>query len=165
MKVLKNNYNAGKIAAHETIVIPRYPRKYICDSCESELEYDKSDLRMGEYGCMHLTCPLCKWDNMLEDHEDNITLTMYNIDFPTHYHHISKESGAIDICNNGNIREEIKNAIKYFREHKDEFEWGGWRSGNLYVDVHRYEDDEMYEVTVSNDFYNMDIPFEPEDYK
>ena len=31
--------------------------------------------------------------------------------------------------------------------------------------VHRWSGDEQYEVVVSTDFYNMDIPFEEEDYE
>ena len=49
-------------------------------------------------------------------------------------------------------------------KNKDEFSWGGHLTGNLYINVHRYSGDEMYEVTVSNDFYHTDIPFESEDY-
>ena len=71
-----------------------YPRKFVCEHCKSELEYDREDLRMGEYGCMFLDCPLCNRDNMIDDHEDNITLTMDNIKFPVHFHHVSKATGA-----------------------------------------------------------------------
>lgn len=158
MKVLKNNFN------NETTNLKPYQRKHICNNCESELEYEESDLKMGEYGCMYLTCPLCKYSNMIEDNEKSITLTVDNIEFPIHFHHVATSTGAVDCCNTEMVREHLHKAINYFRKHKDEYDYGHWITGNFYFHVHRYEGDENYEVTVSNDFYIADIPFEPEDY-
>lgn len=163
MKILQDNYNKDVSTNTDTDNKP-YPRKIFCERCESELEYDLSDLRMGEYGCMFIDCPCCGYDNMLEDNENNITLTMDNIEFPTHYHHISKSS-AVDICDNEHIREEIKKGITYLRNNPNEHSYGGWRSGNLYVQIDKFDGDEMYDITVSNDFYNMEIPFDDKDYK
>ena len=161
MKVLKNNY--GKVAvAHETIIEPKYPRKLICDECESELEYEKSDIEMGVLGYMHLKCPLCGYDNMLCDNENNIVLTKDNVEFPTHFFHTSKDS-AVDICNNEQVKKYIHNAISYFRENKEEFAYATG-SGNLTVHVYRYSGDEEYYVVISNDYYDTYIPFENEDY-
>lgn len=162
MKILKDNYNNETISKAKETAIP-YPRKYTCDSCLSELEYEESDIHMGSFGCMHLMCPLCGEDNMLDPHEKNIVLTKDNIEFPTHFHHVCKENGAVDVTNTEKIRDSIKRAIKYFRENKEEYNWAIW-TGNLYVSVSRYSGDEVYDVTVSNNFYSMDIPFEPEDY-
>lgn len=158
IRVLKNN---SKDSVKD---IKPYPRKLVCESCKSELEYDESDLRMGEYGCVYVGCPICGQDNMLENDEHSITLTKDNIEFPLHFHHVCKKTGAKDICNQENIRKRIKDAIKYFRKNKSEYDYGCWFSGNLYLHVHRYSDDENYTVTVSNDFYEMEIPFEEEDY-
>lgn len=160
MKVLKNNF---EVVTNSTVDKP-YPRIYICESCESELEYEESDLRMGEYGYMHLECPCCHHDNMIEDNENNITLTVDNIEFPIHFHHVSKETGAVDCCNNTSVKNYLQKAIKYFRKNKDAYDYGCWITGNFYIHVHRYEGDEQYTVTVSNDFYEIDIPFEEADY-
>lgn len=163
MKILKDNYNVTTIdKAIERAKL--YPRKLVCDVCSSELEYEEEDLRMGEYGCMHLDCPLCGEDNMLDPHEKNITLTKDNIQFPLHFHHVCEENGAVDCCNQEYFKEYLNKAIAYFRQHKDEYSWGGHITGNLYLCVRRYEGDETYDVTVSRDFYTMDIPFEREDY-
>lgn len=162
MRVLQDNYN--KDVSNTDISNKPYPRKMFCERCESELEYDLSDLRMGEYGCMFLDCPCCGYDNMLVDNENNITLTIDNIEFPTHYHHISKAS-AVDICDNEHIRKEIKEGITYLRNNPNEYSYGGWRSGNLYVQIDKFDDDKEYNITVSNDFYNMGIPFDEKDYK
>ena len=163
MKVLKNNYSIAETIEYTKQIEP-YPRKIVCEKCGSELEYEKTDLKMGVYGCMFVCCPLCGQDNMLEENENNITLTMNNIDYPTHFHHTSKETGAVDCCNNEEIKNYIRKAIDYFRRNKDEYDWGGHITGNLYIQVHRWSGDGQYEITVSNDFYSTEIPFEPEDY-
>lgn len=161
MKVLRNNYN--KIETVNETVIQSYPRCLICECCGSELEYEESDLRMGFLGCMHLDCPCCGAENMLDDNENNINLTFNNIKFPSHFWHTSKETGALDVCSTEGIRDRVERAIRYFRNNKDEFNWHS-SCGNLYVSVCRYEGEEIYDVTVSNNFYTTEIPFEEEDY-
>ena len=161
MKVLKDNYsNHTKV---EEKAVMQYPRTHICDDCLSELEYEKSDLHMGFLGCFYLKCPLCGYENMIEDNENNITLTKDNVEFPTHFWHTSNETGAVDCCNNKEIKECINKAIKYFRANKDCYNWNTCY-GNLFVNVCRYDGDESYEVIVSNDHYSVSIPFEDEDY-
>ncbi len=164
IKILKNNYKKEIIPKENIKVLEPYPRKLVCEGCESELEYDESDLVMGEYGCMFLDCPICGAHNMLEDNEHSITLTVDNIEFPVHFHHVSKETGAIDRASVDEVRSEIKRAINYFRENKEEYSYYTW-SGNLFVMVYRYSGDEEYSVIVSSDFYNMEIPFEEADYE
>lgn len=164
MRILKNNYIEMTEEEFDNLPKPMpYPRKFVCEHCKSELEYDREDLRMGEYGCMFLDCPLCNHDNMIDDHEDNITLTVNNIEFPVHFHHVNSKC-AVERGNTDEIRYELKRAIEYFRKNKDEYTWHTW-SGNLFVLVHRWSGDEQYEVVVSTDFYNMEIPFEEEDYE
>ena len=158
MKILKNNYNQTKDTIKKS-----YPRELICDGCESSLEYEESDLRMGEYGCMHLRCPLCGYNNIIDNNENNITLTVDNIEFPLHFHHTSVKTGAVDCFNNETIKKEIYKAIDYFRKNKDVHYWMV-RYGNLYIHVYKYEGDKEYSITISNDYYTMEIPFESEDY-
>lgn len=161
MKVLKNNYN--KVSAHiSEINIEPYPRIIECDECGSELEYEKSDMEVGVYGAMHVKCPLCGYDNMLDGNECDITLTKDNIEFPIHFHHTSKETGAVDTCNNKFVKECIRKGIDYFRENKDEFvHYTG--TGNTIVYIFRYDDDEEYNVVVTDNYYETYIPFEQED--
>ena len=161
MKVLKDNYN--EIETINDTTIEPYPRSLICERCGSELEYEKSDLRIGFLGCAHIDCPCCGAENMIEDNENNIDLTFNNIKFPNHFWHTSKETGALDVCNTEEIRDRIERAIRYFRNNKNEYDWYS-SCGNLYVNVHRYEGDEIYDITISNDFYTTEIPFEEEDY-
>ena len=161
MKILKNNYQ--KTNVEEKTKVKPYPRIHICEECRSELEYEKSDLRMGALGCMYLNCPCCGYDNMIEENEMTITLTIDNVEFPTHFWHTSAETGAVDICNNDEVKERIRNAIEHFRKNKKEYAYQS-QCGNLFLVVFRYEGDENYEVILTKDYYETYIPFESEDY-
>lgn len=158
MKVLKNNFKKE----YEDKITKQYPRKVICEECESELEYEKSDITIGWLGAAYIKCPCCGYDMMLCD-EEGATLTSDNIEFPTHFHHACKENGAKDCLNNKEIKRYIRDAINYFRENKDEFSWFSG-SGNLIVHVYRFDGDESYQVYVSHNYYEADITFEEEDY-
>lgn len=159
MKVLKDNYhNEENINS-----VKRYPRKRICECCGSELEYEKADTNIGAFGCVYIICPLCGADNFIDDGENELTLTRDNVEFPTHFWHTSTETGAVDCCNNEEIKKHICEAIKYFRANKEESHWFT-ASGNLYVDVSRFDGDECYDVVVTKDYYETSIPFEAADY-
>lgn len=157
MKVLVNNYN------NEPIEHTSYPRKVVCDRCGSELEYEKEDTRIGYLGVTHLDCPLCGEEIMLEDNEQDITLTVDNVKFPEHFWHTSKETGAKEV-NAHRIKEYIRHGIEYLRERKDEYAWFT-QIGDSHIYVHKFEGDEEYTVIVAKDFYETEIPFEKEDYK
>ena len=162
MKVLKDNYTSNYINANKLnkkIVNP-YPKTCTCWGCHSELEYEESDMRMGHLGLYFLDCPLCGYEITLD--EEGIDLTKDNVEFPTHFNHTCVENGAVDICDNEHIKEYINEAIKFFRENKEEFAWFT-QTGNLHVEVYRFDEDGVYEVIVSNDFYSTEIPFELED--
>lgn len=163
MKVLKNNYNYNKNESNIVTTSNPYPRTHICENCKSELEYDKSDLRMGFLGCMHLDCPVCGYGNMIDENEFSITLTQNNIEFPAHFWHTSKETGAVDCCNNEVIKENIRRGIEFFRNNKDEFYWYT-EFGNLHIGICRFDGDKTYSIIVSNNYYSTEIPFETEDY-
>ena len=165
MKVLKNNYNQTDAETNIKIIEP-YPRAKICEKCRSELQYDESDLRMGFLGCVYIDCPLCHYDNMIEENENTITLTKDNVEFPTHFWHTSvKASGAKDCCNNEEVKKCIQRAIENFRQNGDSHDYYWFTlHGKLYISVTKYDGDESYEVMVSNDFYTTSIPFESKDY-
>lgn len=158
MKVLKDNYRET-VEEIKRLKAEPYPRKLLCEKCESELEYDKSDKETGVYGLYYIKCPLCKHDNYLDEGED---ITVENIEFPTHFGHTSDES-AVDCFNNETIKEYIREGIAFLRKNKDEFDWFV-RTGNLHLRVHKYSGDEQYEIMTTKDFYDSYIPFEAEDY-
>ena len=165
MKILKDNYvgHVKAVKVKEKKIVKPYPRQMVCEYCKSTLEYEESDLYMGSFGHMHLDCPCCGYDNMLDEHEDNIVLTKDNIQFPTHFHHCCTENGAVDCCNNEEVRKVINKGIEYFRKNKNEYAWSH-SSGNLCIHISRWEGDKVYDVMVTNNHYSMDIPFEKVDY-
>ena len=158
MKILKNNFKKELEPKLENET-----KKLECEHCNSELEYDAFDVNIGEYGCAFVECPLCGYENYLDDGEHDMDLTMHNVEFPTHFAHVSKDTGAVDACNNEEVRECIRKAIKYFRENKEEFAWIT-AYGNMVVSVYRWVGDEAYEVIVGNNYYNTYLSFENEDY-
>lgn len=162
MKVLKNNYGNNPVKKEIKKVEP-YPRKHICEDCQSELEYEENDIRVGALGCAYLDCPLCGYENMIEENENTITLTVNNIEFPTHFWHTSKEDGAVERCYNEEIKKDIRRAIEYFRKNKEDYNWYT-ECGDTHVSVSRYDGDESYYIIVTNNYYSTHIPFESEDY-
>lgn len=163
MKVLKNNY--GKIdgsIVHGVLANP-YPRKHICEGCESELEYDASDLRIGYLGCAYLDCPLCEYDNMLDEDEHSIKLTKDNIKFPEHFYRFSKEANAVELSNN-ETEKYIRECIEHLRRDRDDGDYYYTGTGDTRVIAFKCDDDEEYYVLVAKDSYEVEIPFEKEDY-
>ena len=159
MKVLKNNYIG---VTPEEIEVNPFPKGLLCDGCGSELEYEKSDIEFGAYGCGSIKCPLCEYNNELWTKDECLSLTIDNVEFPTHFHHTSIETGAVDISNE-EIKKYIQKAINFFRNNKDEFSWFT-ETGTLHIAVWRMDGDESYEVVVSKDHYATSIPFEEIDY-
>lgn len=157
MKILNDNYTK-KTNEEATKTSKPYPRKLICEGCGSELQYEESDVRIGALGCCYIDCPLCGRDNLLEDHEKSITLTIDNVEFPIHFFHTSATTGAVDVCNNEEVKECIRRAVAYFKKNDNDFNWFT-AYGNLYVIVFKIEDDGVYNVIVTNDYYETDIPF------
>ncbi len=151
MNVLKNNYNGNYNIADEAVLPVEeviFPRELTCENCESELEYEKDDIEIGEYGYAFVACPCCGYKNYLEDDRFDINLTINNVEFPNHFVHISKENGAVDVCNNEYVKEYINKAINYFRNNKEEYDYVGHITGNFYINVHRYRVGTKYTMSM-----------------
>lgn len=164
MKVLVDNYKKNNhVEANK--YVNNYPRKMLCECCNSELEYEESDIQIGAFGCATVVCPLCGDTNFIDDSGKELTLTVRNVEFPIHFWHTSKETGAVDVCNNKEVKEAIYRAINYFRNNKNEDEYHWFTAtGNLYVDVCKMTGDESYEIMITKDYYSTVIPFEAADY-
>lgn len=158
MKVLKDNYSTTEYVEQTN--------KIVCGDCESELEFDKSDVEIGVSGCAYVKCPLCKHDNFLGDYRIDgfdLELTVDNLEFPKHFYRFSKASGAVEITDK-EVEKRIHEAIKHLR-YNDEQDYYVTSSGDTMVLVLRLDGDESYFVSVSKDHYNVDIPYEPIDYR
>lgn len=158
MKVLKDNYNVTTPTQSSI-----YPCTVVCDNCHSEIECEESDVKFGTYGCPMIECPLCNAKIYIDEDNREFNLTKHNIEFPTHFHLTSTENGAVDICNNDEIKKIINKGIDYFRANKDEFAWY-YESGNIHLSIYRFDEDEEYNIVVSDKYYETYIDFEPEDY-
>lgn len=161
MKVLKDNYNVVDTTTSTQNSI--YPCTVICDNCHSEIECEESDVKFGTFGCPMIECPLCNAEIYIDEDNREFKLTKHNIEFPTHFHLTSKETGAVDICNNDEIKKIISKGIDYFRANKYEFVWY-YESGNIHLSIYRYDGDEEYYIVVSDRHYSTYIDFESEDY-
>ncbi len=163
MKVLKNNYKPEETNPINVKKVESYPRELTCESCFSEIEYEESDVRVGALGMAYLNCPCCGNENILENNEKTIKVTKDNLKFPNHFFHTSEETGAVNTFNEEYIKENIKKAITFFRENKDEFAWHTG-TGNTSIFVYRYDGDETYYIVATNNYYDTYIDFENEDY-
>lgn len=159
MKVIKNNYNANTEVKKEV----ENTFKICCSNCYSELEVTEEDAHIGVYGAAHVTCPCCGEDTMVKDLE-GITLTKDNIKFPTHFYRTNKNLRNVKEIESEEINEDIKSGIEFFRRNKDECSWYT-STGDTFLSVFRYPEDEEYFVMVAKDFYETYIPFEKEDYE
>lgn len=161
IKIIKDNSKNNQLKIEDEI--RKFPIKAICEYCESELECEESDISIGEYGCAYFHCPICGKDSFIDNEDIDLKLTIENLKFPAHFHHTCVENRAVDNLNNETVKKFVRDAIAFFRKHKDEFAWVS-TTGTTSVYVYRLTGDEAYEVHVSGDHYETMIPFEPIDY-
>ena len=160
IKVLKDNSKNIEVKEEN---IKTFPLKIKCSECDSELEITEKDTHIGWLGAKYITCPCCREESMVDELE-GITLTKDNLEFPVHFNRTAKGLRNVVDVDSDEIIKEIKNAITYFRENKDEFYWYT-RYGDLFLIVFRYSGDEEYFIMATKDFYETHIPFEKEDYE
>lgn len=161
MKILKDNTNKSKENQQETVQIN-------CDFCDSELEITVEDTYIGFLGSRFVICPCCKKETMVEEYFKGIKLTKNNIKFPLHFRRTNKDgigtgNGKAVEVKDADVERKIREAIKYFRSHRDESEWYV-SYGDLYMHVIRLDGEGDYNIMVTKDFYETYIPFEEEDY-
>ena len=159
MKILKDN-SKNNVVKKE--ILPKTITTF-CDNCYSELEITEEDTYIGWLGARFITCPCCGEESMVEELE-GITLTKDNLKFPIHFLRTNKDLRHVKEVEPDRIIESIKRGIEYFRTNKDEFAWCT-ANGDTYLSVFKYTGDEEYQIVVSKDFYETNIPFEEEDYE
>lgn len=93
-----------------------------------------------------------------------ITLTKDNIDFPTHFYRTKTGKIGVKEVANQKVVDEIRRGIEWLRINKNEYLWFT-RHGDLFLIILKYDGDEKYNVLVTKDWYETDIPFEEDDYK
>lgn len=142
--------------------------KRICTHCGSELEIEDSDCHIGAYGYWYFTCPCCGKEVNIDRGYDcpELQLTTENLKFPDHFEHTKYQSNnhIVDI-NNLEVVKEINMLIESIRNSDDPDDYFMYSSlSNLFLLVHKLQDIEAYYVMVTKDFYETEIPFQPDDF-
>lgn len=130
--------------------------KIACENCESELEVEDDDIKVGTYGMGYVVCPCCGEKTYPDKFADRFPLTKDNVEFPTHYSSFDK---AVNI-DNDTINKWVKECIENF-DHNDENDWCRFTgSGDTMVFVFKFDEDEEYYVYVCKNYYETFIPFD-----
>jgi hypothetical protein len=122
--------------------------------CGAELEYLPSDVHVGAFGSMFVTCPVCE-EEMLLDEEDPMVLTVENVEWPKHFSLPHKSD--FDISDK-EIQEWVKQCLK-LAESDIIYPNGSFvrmACGNTMVSIQKYE--ESYEVYVTKSYAETSIP-------
>lgn len=93
-----------------------------------------------------------------------ITLTKDNIKFPVHFYRTKTDKIGVKEVADQEVVDEIKRGIEYLRINKNEYYWFT-SHGDLFLIIFKYDGDEEYNVLVTRDWYETNIPFEEDDYK
>lgn len=157
-KVIQNNYKKEENKKVEKNTIVTH-----CDQCDSELEVTKEDTHIGWLGARFITCPCCGEESMVEELQ-GITLTKDNIKFPVHFYRTKTDKIGVKEVADQEVVDEIKRGIEYLRINKNEYYWFT-SHGDLFLIIFKYDGDEEYNVLVTRDWYETNIPFEEDDYK
>lgn len=151
MIVLKNKYNH---VAQES----NKPKTYeiTCENCESELEVEDDDIKVGTYGMGYVVCPCCGENTYPDEFANRLSLTKDNLRFPVHY---SSSKKAINV-DDDTINKWVRECIEKF-DPNDENDWLRYAgSGDTMVFVLKFEDDGDYQIYVCKNYYETFVPFD-----
>lgn len=93
-----------------------------------------------------------------------ITLTKDNIQFPAHFYRTKTGKIGVKEVANQKVVDEIKRGIEWLRSEKNEYYWFT-KYGDLFLIIFKHDGGGKYNVLVTRDWYETDIPFEEDDYK
>lgn len=119
-----------------------YPKRFVCDHCGAELEYDKDDEFIGQWGMRSIVCPECMEDCFVGDERE------VPPQYPDTFDHVNdvtaKEVKYED------IQEFVDKCYDFLMnaEPGDHYMTG---AGDVMVFGFRYED--TVEVYVTRDYY------------
>lgn len=153
MRIINNNKDESITKEN-----PKFPMRVICEHCESEVEVDENDVRVGEFGLYKFTCPVCGKESFIDD--EGLTLTTENLKFPDHYH---GSFNGVNISNE-EIDKMVKECIETLRNSNDKnFYSTSIETGDTHIGVSRYDGDQVFNVVISKDYYETYVPFTNED--
>lgn len=126
-----------------------------CEDCDTKIQYEKEDIKYGEFGIPYLKCPVCNKNIDLYDEED-LKLDFNNIEYPIHFHHFDSKKDAVEI-DDKQINIWIKELLNRIKNEED----GNFlfkSSGNTIVFVTKCED--SYNIFVCPNYYEANIFYE-----
>ena len=133
MKVIKKN----------EVETSEYPKRIVCEHCDAELEYDKDDEFIGQWGMKCITCPECNEDCFVSDHR------VEPPNWKTTFDHVN--SATAKELKNEDIQEYIDNCYKYLMNEAKPGDFYMTGSGDTMVFGFRYED--TVDLYVTRDYY------------
>ena len=123
-----------------------------CENCDTKIQYEKEDIKYGEFGFPYLKCPVCN-KNINLDNEEDLKLNFNNIEYPIHFHQFNSKKNAVEI-DNKQINIWIKELLNRIKNEEDgNFLFKG--SGNTIVFVIKCED--SYDIFVCPNYYEGHI--------
>lgn len=140
--------------------IDNLPIEIICDECESTLEIEKSDIKYDYLGQASVICPICGNEIYLETFDKDITVN--SVEFPDNFYHFGGNSAKF--IPSEEIKRYIKGAVDYFRENPNDFSYV-IASGDTFIGVYNYQNDEEYEVIVCKNYFQTFILYDEIDRK
>lgn len=120
-----------------------YPKRIICDHCGAELEYDKDDEFIGQWGIRAVCCPECMKDVFVSDHR------IESPNWKATFDHIN--SATAKELKNEEIQEYIDNCYKFLMNEAKPGDSYMTGSGDTMVFGFRYED--TVDLYVTRDYY------------
>ena len=120
-----------------------YPKRIICDHCGAELEYDKDDEFIGQWGIRAVCCPECMKDVFVSDHR------VEPPNWKATFDHVN--SATAKELKNEEIQEYIDNCYKFLMNEAKPGDSYMTGSGDTMVFGFRYED--AVDLYVTRDYY------------
>ena len=121
-----------------------------CENCDTKIQYEKEDIKYGEFGFSYLKCPVCN-KNIILDNEEDLKLNFNNIEYPTHFYHFDGKRGVeID---NKQINIWIKELLNRIKKENKNYDFMG--SGNTMVFI--IKDKSGYNMFVCPNYYEGHI--------
>lgn len=135
-------------------IVESPPNVVSCPKCKAKLEYEATDVDIGEYGIAYIKCLSCSQDIYLENSPHSIILTPENIEFPRHFCSISP--GA-NVLTDGTINKLVKDCIDVLKKSSADIgEYAFICLGDTFVFAVKYDDE--YMINVARDYYMSSIP-------
>lgn len=169
MKIIKNNCynNMENIEKNNNIVyksVELKPFTFICDECNSEVDIEtENDLEtlngeFEQYGLLYVDCPCCGKRTCTEEVQE-ITLNTFH--YPQHF--TDRKEHYIKHIEDEAVEESIRKCINELKLNHDEYVTYTYY-GDVFILVHRLEDDGEYYVAVSRNTNDCYIKFDDNEY-